>query len=120
MYDDPLCASFFSFLAFHFLVFFLFFFREHFLARNEHRHVSVNDLQSSTPEEYLDGRILADETGLGDGPLAVEGDGGLPAQPGIDDWRDLLLLLQRLLLVSAKASNTTFVGGWTMISPMSD
>lgn len=74
------------------------------------RCVSGNDLQSSTPEEYLDGRVLADEAGLGDGPLAVEGDGGLPAQSGIDDRRDLLLLLQRLLLVSANSVKTVFVG----------
>lgn len=68
-------------------------------------------LQSSTPEEYLDGRVLADEAGLGDGPLAVEGDGGLPTQSGIDDRRDRLLLLQRLLLVSAKSVKATFVRG---------
>lgn len=68
------------------------------------------DLQSSTPEEYLDGRVLADKAGLGDGPLAVEGDGGFPTQSGIDDRRDLLLLLQRLLFISEKASRPTFLG----------
>lgn len=52
-YDDSLCASFFSFLVFHFLVCF-FFFREHFLAGNRVAFFR-NDLQSSTPEEYLDG-----------------------------------------------------------------
>lgn len=78
------------------------FFFENTLARNR-AALSGTDLQSSTPEEYLDGRVLADEAGLGDGPLAVEGDGGLPTQSGVDDRRDLLLLLQRLLLVSEKA-----------------
>ena len=78
-----------------------FFFREHFLAGN-HAAFFRNDLQSSTPEEYLDGWIFADEAGLGNGPLAVKSDGGLSAQSGIDDRRDLLFLFQRLLLVSAK------------------
>lgn len=60
-----------------------------------------SDLQSSTPEEYLDGRVLADEAGLGDGSLAVEGDGGLATESRVDDRRNLLLLLQRLLVISA-------------------
>lgn len=97
----------FSFL-FVFLFLFLFFF-ENTLARNR-AALSGMDLQSSTPEEYLDGRIFADEAGLGNGPFAIEGDRGLPAQSGVDDRRDLLLLLQGLLLVSGKASSATLIG----------
>lgn len=85
-------------------VFFFFFFENTLVGNRAAALSGERDLQSSTPEEYLDGRVLADEAGLGDGPLAVEGDGGLPAQSGVDDRRDLLLLLQRLLLVSGKAS----------------
>lgn len=58
------------------------------------------DLQSSTPEEYLDGRVLAVEAGLRDRALAVERDGGLAPQAVVDYRGDGLLLLQRLLLVS--------------------
>lgn len=100
----------FRFLFFHFLIFLVSFsFENTFQPETALRF--RNDLQSSTPEEYLDGRILADEAGLGDGSLAVEGDGGLPAQSRIDDRRNLLLLLQRLLLVSEKHQDTIFVGG---------
>lgn len=67
-----------SSFRFLFFIFLFFFFREHFLAGNRAAFFR-NDLQSSTPEEYLDGWILADEASLGDGPLAVEGDGSLPA-----------------------------------------
>lgn len=84
---------------FRFLFFFIFFF-ENTLAGNCNEF-SRNDLQSSTPEEYLDGRVLPDEAGLGNGSLAVEGDGGFPTESGVDYRRDFLLLLQRLLLISA-------------------
>lgn len=90
-------------MVFSFLFLLLFFFFENTLVGNR-AALSGGDLQSSTPEEYLDGRVLADEAGLGDGPLAVEGDGGFPTQSRVDDRRDLLLLLQRLLLVSGKAA----------------
>lgn len=60
----------------------------------------TRDLQSSTPEEYLDGGVLADEARLRDGPLLVEGHGRLSPQARVDDGRDLLFLLERLLLVS--------------------
>lgn len=103
--------------SFRFLFFISLFFFSRTLFSRKSRCVFRNDLQSSTPEEYLDGRVLADEAGLGDGPLAVEGDGGLPTQSGIDDRRDFLLLLQRLLLVSAKSVKTTFVRGpWSLTS----
>lgn len=101
------CVFSFCFCCFFFSLLFLLFSRT--LWPETAQRVSDMDLQSSTPEEYLDGRVLADEPGLGDGSLAVEGDGGLPAQTGVDDRRDLLLLPQRLFLVSAKAK-TTFVG----------
>lgn len=73
--DDPPCAFFFSFLSFAFCLLFLF---ENTLVGNRALRLQ-DDLQSSTPEEYLDGRVLADEAGLGNGPLAVEGDGSFPA-----------------------------------------
>lgn len=60
------------------------------------------DLQSSTPEEYLDGRVLAHEARLRDGVLAVEVHGRVARQRRVDDRRDLPFLLQRLLLVSAQ------------------
>lgn len=67
-----------------------------------------NDLQSSTPEEYLNRRVLADKAGLGDGPVAVKSDGALSTQSGIDDRRNLLLLFQRLFFLSEKASRPIF------------
>lgn len=88
-----LCVSFFFRFSFLFFVSF-----ENTSARS--MCVSTSELQSSTPEEYLDGWILADETGLRDGSLPVERDGCFPAEARVDDRRDLLLFLQRLLLVS--------------------
>lgn len=98
VYGIPVCVS--------LDLFFLVIFENTFFFLNRKQRFYGGDLQSSTPEEYLDGRVLADESGLRHGSLSVEGDGRLPAQSGIDDRRDLLLFLQRLLLVSKNRSNT--------------